>query len=217
MLDNYLHEIASAYAALPDPDQLCSRADALLDWTELGHDSKQRAAGIRLLLNVTETDEPEPYADAVEMCQHISEGGFYVSTANSEHPLWDVETNTAFRIVHDVLGHYAASVASPGLPLSTVTGQRFDPPKPLGRVAGFDWSGENRACAAHVPLLTHRARRALFTECIAQTAYAIDRGHFGPQKIGHTHYTFEWSELPGGLAAATAAREVAAFIFGKPL
>lgn len=204
MFERFLAQIADAYAALPEGGPACLHIEQC--WRDLAHDSVDRAAGIRLLLAVGETDDPEPYAGtfaAAEMCDDIARGHFIVSRANSEHPVWSVEQNVAFRIVHDVLGHYAATVG---------TLQRRDPAAPpiLGewetdesRVAGFDWEGENRACAAHMPLLpTEGARVALFTECIAQTGYAIDRGEFGPQKIGDVGAQLQDRVFQGSAAAA---------------
>jgi hypothetical protein len=146
-------EIADAYTAAPTFD-----ATAVNGWRALAVDSTVRAAFIRTRLLVTETDAPEPYADAPAMFRDIARGRFIVSRANSEHPLWTVAENVAFRIVHDVLGHARSG-------------------------GGFDWKGENRACALHFPLLSAQARPALFTECIAQTAYCNARGAFGPQKV----------------------------------
>jgi hypothetical protein len=149
-----------------------------LAWRDLAEDSVERAAGIRLLLNVEETADPEPYGDAFQMVADIARGRFIVSTAHCEHPIWTPAENVAFRIVHDVLGHYAASVAN---------GWHPDTEHAAFTVAGFDWYGEVAACNAHVRLLpTEAARKALFTECLAQTAYAIVCGGFGPQEVGFT-------------------------------
>lgn len=156
-------------------------------WRELAEDSLERAHGVRLLVNVRITDDPEPYESAGDMCADIAHGNFVVSRAHSDHPVWDRGENVAFRIVHDVLGHFAATVGSlqadiPGPPI--VGDWDRDAAE---HVAGFDWEGECRACAAHAPLLPSiEARKALFTECLAQTAYAIERGGFGPQVAGFT-------------------------------
>lgn len=179
MFDAYLTECADAYSTLCDVIH-ATRRDAPVDsqaasaWRSLAADSVERAAGVRLLLDVLEVEDPEPYPDAESMVEDIDAGCFRVSRANSEHPVWSVDENVAFRIVHDVLGHYAASVRLMG----------WDA-RARRQVAGFDWAGENAACAAHARLLTGAAQRqALFTECLAQTAYAIDRGGFGPQVVG---------------------------------
>jgi hypothetical protein len=40
-------------------------------------------------------------------------------------------------------------------------------------------------CAAHLPLLSENAQKALFSECIGQTAYGAYYKGFGPQKVVH--------------------------------
>lgn len=189
-------------ALLPHRDAIAAAYDVLLTervhggvsstefaaWRELAEDSVDRAAGIRLLLDVHEVTDPEPYPDARGMILDIAAGRFRVSTANCEHPLWSAAENVAFRIVHDVLGHYAASIerARPGIN----AGAGLQPNRSQGQfvdadfVAGFDWSGEVAACTAHVRLLPRLARAALFTECLGQTAYAIARGGFPEQRVG---------------------------------
>lgn len=176
--------IAGAYAALLDfRGDYSQSLNVRQAWSDLAEDSRERAAGVRLLLDVRETDDAEPYPDAAAMCADIAAGRFVVSRANSDHPLWTPADNVAFRIVHDVLGHFAASVRL-GYPASYVRAVAGIVP-PSDTVAGFDWRGETAACGAHVPLLpTLGARRALFTECLAQTAYAIDRGEFAAQRVG---------------------------------
>lgn len=164
-----LDEIADAYDALPTvpvfPHDMRRAADA---WTELAEHSVANAKILRGMWDIRVTDESEPYADASEMFADILRGKFVVSRANSEHPIWTVEENVAFRIVHDIGGHFAAWT--------------------LGKPADFDWIGENNACAEHFADLRSAgytlAMGALFTECIAQTGSAIRNGAFGPQKIG---------------------------------
>lgn len=148
-----LQAIAAAYAAAPTFDPSVAPA-----WRELADDSLARAAQLRREFAVIETDDPEPYPDAPAMFADLDRRRFVVSRANSDHPLWTPAENVAFRIVHDVAGHY-------------ITGGHFD------------WRGENLACSAHERLLSPGARLALFTECIAQTAFCNAYGYFGPQKV----------------------------------
>lgn len=150
--EDRLASIAQAYHAAPMYDPQAHAA-----WDELAEDSRQRAEQIRRQYNFSVTDEDDPYANAQEMFDDMARGNFVVSRANSEHPIWTPEQNVDFRTVHDVLGHGVSG-------------------------ADFSWEGENQACAAHSPLLSPAAQRALFTECIAQTAYANHYGGFGPQK-----------------------------------
>lgn len=149
-----LQPIAEAYAKAPVYDPKAAAA-----FKALADDSMRRAAVLRNQLHVEETNDPEPYPHAQAMADDIHKRQhFLVSRANSEHPLWTPEQNVAFRTVHDVLGHAVAG-------------------------GDFGWEGENKACAAHFPLLSAEAQKALFTECIAQTAYGAHYRHFGPQKV----------------------------------
>lgn len=149
-----LQPIAEAYAKAPVYDPKAAAA-----FKELADDSMRRAEVLRNQLHIEETNDPEPYPHAQAMADDIHKRQhFIVSKANNEHPLWTPEQNVAFRIVHDILG-YAVSGGD------------------------FGWEGENKACAAHFPLLSAEAQKALFTECIAQTAYGAHYRHFGPQKV----------------------------------
>lgn len=150
--ENQLQQIAQSYNAAPTYEP-----EAHAAWEELAADSKHRADQIRQQYNYTVTDDPEPYANGQEMLEDIRRGNFTVSRANSEHPIWTPEQNVDFRTVHDVLGHGTSG-------------------------GDFSWEGENQACAAHAPLLSPAAQKALFTECIAQTAAANYNGGFGAQK-----------------------------------
>ena len=161
MFDAHLETVASRYGRVLDEARhgrawTETNAEERYAWRALADDSVKRAEVIRTELTVIETDHPEPYPDAATMTDGIRAGIFYVSRAHCAHPIWTPEENVAFRIVHDVIGH--------------------------GRSGGaFDWEGENRACETHAAELSIVARYALFTECIAQTGFAIARGGFGPQ------------------------------------
>lgn len=149
-----LQPIAEAYAKAPIYDPKAAAA-----YKELADDSVRRAAELAKQLHIEVTDNPEPYPHAQAMADDIHKRQhFEVSRANSEHPLWTPEQNVAFRTVHDVLGHGVSG-------------------------GDFGWEGENQACAAHFPLLSPQAQAALFSECIAQTAYAAHYRGFGPQKV----------------------------------
>lgn len=148
-------EIAKAYAQLPAFDEKAAPA-----WKALAAESKIQADAIRQQITVDITDDPEPYMTAKEMVDDIHKNKhFTVSRANCDHPIWSVEDNVNFRIVHDVLGHAQSG-------------------------GDFSWRGENLACGVHFPLVSPLAREALFTECIGQVAYRSAFKGFGPQKIG---------------------------------
>jgi tRNA nucleotidyltransferase (CCA-adding enzyme) len=154
--NTYVHQlepIAQAYERAPIYDP-----QAVGAWRELADDSVRRAAELRNQYNITETDDPEPYANAHEMFKDIDRGNFVVSRANSDHPVWTPDENVAFRCVHDLMGHYPSK-------------------------GDFSWAGENAACAPHFDLLQPNAKRALLSECIGQTAYANYNKGFGPQKM----------------------------------
>ena len=149
-----LRPIAEAYAKAPVYDPKAAAA-----YKALADDSVRRAEQLGKQLDIQVTNNPEPYPHAKAMADDIHKRRrFEVSRANSDHPIWTPEQNVAFRTVHDVLGH-------------AVSG------------GDFGWEGENRACAAHFPMLSEEAQKALFSECIAQTAYAIYYRKFGPQKV----------------------------------
>lgn len=152
--NDQLQPIAEAYAKAPVYDPKAAAA-----YKELADDSMRRADVLRNQLHIEEVNDPEPYPHAQAMTDDIHKRQhFQVSRANSEHPLWTPEQNVAFRIVHDVLGHGVSG-------------------------GDFGWEGENKACQAHFPLLSAEAQKALFSECIGQTAYAAHYRHFGPQKV----------------------------------
>jgi hypothetical protein len=149
-----LQPIAEAYAKAPVYDPKAAAA-----FKALADDSQRRADVLRNQLEIEETNDPEPYPHAQAQADDIHKRQHYtVSRANCDHPIWTPEQNVNFRIVHDVLGH-------------AVSG------------GDFGWEGENAACRAHFPLLSEEAQKALFTECLSQTAYAAHYRHFGPQKV----------------------------------
>jgi hypothetical protein len=102
----------------------------------------------------------QPYASAEEMNADIARGVFKVTTDNSDHPLWSVDQNWKFRVVHDYYGHF---------------------------LQGNDFSldGEYRAWQAHARLLGNPlAAPALQVEVYGQAAAAIAHsGEFQPQKV----------------------------------
>jgi hypothetical protein len=132
-------------------------------WKELAEDSRHRADVIRQQVQVEVTDEPEPYASAQEMLDDIHQKqNFLVSRANSSHPVWSIEDNVNFRIVHDVMGHGVSG-------------------------GNFDWVGELKACAAHAPLLSPTAQVALLCECFTpETLVRTESGYrpIGEIKVG---------------------------------
>ena len=154
LLTDSLEQMAQEYAQAPVYDP-----KAAPFWKELADDSVRRAEVIKQQIKVEVVPDPEPYATPAEMCQDVHKNKhFFVSSAHSQHPIWTVEQNVAFRIVHDVLGHCVSG-------------------------GDFGWQGELQACGAHFPLLTPNAQKALFVECIMQTGAAAYYRSFMQQKV----------------------------------
>lgn len=150
----YMEEIGKAYAEAQD----ASGDPAVISaWTSLANDSKERAARLDGEYD-TKVVQFEPYENAEQQDYDIRNyNQFLVSDQNSNHPIWSVEDNVAFRKVHDLMGHYPSS-------------------------GDFSWEGENLACGEHFKLLSGEARIALAVECIYQTAAVNVFKEFLPQK-----------------------------------
>lgn len=149
-----LEEIAKAYAKAPIYDPKAAPA-----WKELADDSMARYAILADQLEIEVVDDPDPYEDIQAMCDDVKNNQhFLVSRAQTNHPVWTAEQQIAYRAVHDVLGHCVSG-------------------------GDYSWEGENRACAAHFPLLTRNAQQALFSEALGQSAYTYFYRALGPQKV----------------------------------
>lgn len=149
-----LAAIAEAYSKAP-----LYEPKAAIAFMELGRDSEHRAKTLMGHLEITMTNNPEPYPSPEKMFDDIRKRRkLEVSRAGLEHPLWTPNQVISYRIVHDVLGHCASG-------------------------GGFDWEGENQAFAAHAAIVPHTAQQALFTESIASTAYATYYRAYGPLKV----------------------------------
>jgi hypothetical protein len=151
--------IAERYQALP-----VFSPDASLAWKELAEMSRGRSETLRRKYEVFEVDTEQPYDSAGEMFRHLAKYKFRVTRANSDHPVWSVEDNVAFRICHDIDGHYAAHRA--------------------GATGDFSFEGELNAARWHERTIPSGwVRLALLTEVVGQAAYALHYGHFGLQKV----------------------------------
>lgn len=165
-MDNHFAEprimrlIARQYSEAPLYQNSASDA-----WEEVANHAVRHASLLRQQYRVRETEtEGMPYASADDMFRDLDAGVIVVSSANSVHPLWSKRDNVAFRLVHDIMGHYTAHNA--------------------GMVADFSWQGEVNAYDWHARTLsTDIARDALFTEVLGQAAYALVTGRFGDQKV----------------------------------
>lgn len=170
---DYIHQVADAYEAAPvmDPKAvpawnaliqhttgvLFPKIDAQVKRTYReknpeGFKANPNGGGVQFV-------NYHPYVDAKEMTAEVTQKGiFRVSTADSEHPLWNQDQNAQFRAVHDWYTH-------------------------IINKSDFSPRGEIRAYNTHAKLLPPAAIPAAFTEIVGQASYAIARGSFGPQKI----------------------------------
>lgn len=169
----FIDEVALAYAQAPTIVQSDVSA-----WRSLADESMALADKLKGSIEVSYTPHAQPYPTAYAMLAHLAQGRIIISTANCDHPVWTLEQNTAFRLVHDVVGHGATG-------------------------SGFDWDGECRAYDKHWGILeSHRSRAALFTEAVGQVAYALTRGHFTTQKVSLLPQWMQWHRAPGVEIAA---------------
>lgn len=159
LAERTMKEIADAYARAP-----VLANDAKPAWRQLAEWSVRIADVLRDEFIVIEVNVASPYVTPADMFRDLDRGRIRVSTINGEHPLWTNHENIAFRLVHDIMGHYQAHLAD--------------------QLADFSWQGEVNAAIWHEGILPFRdVRRALFTEVIGQAAFALDRGYFGTQKV----------------------------------
>jgi hypothetical protein len=161
----FIHLVAEAYDKAP----VCHPPDVRA-WEALAAETMATADKLRACLAVSYTPKAEPYATAYDMLVDIARGRLVVSTAHCHHPVWTLEENAAFRLVHDVVGH-------------GTTG------------SGFDWRGEWRAYEAHLAIVqSPLARHALFTEAVGQAAWAIVNGGYQGhvQKVALLPQYLQW-------------------------
>jgi hypothetical protein len=148
-----IDDLSRAYRDLP----ILNREDEIL-WQKLGDLCRQQAADLGKVFELHVLDE-DPYASAEEMQADIDQHVYKVTTQHSNHPVWDVDTNVAFRIAHDILGHGS-------------------------RRSDFSFKGEVQAYQGQCDWTSVDMWPALFSEVIAQSAYANCHHLFGEQKVG---------------------------------
>lgn len=166
--------MADEYDAAPVLEEAARPA-----WDALRDDTAAKYKQIILKVKV-ERVTGQPYATAAEMNAAIATGSFKVTTDYSEHPVWTVEENVQFRVVHDYLGHFKT---------------------------GYDFSlyGEQRAYAEHAKQIENPlARKALRVEVYGQAAAALAHdGEFQVQKVflprdPVRNLDAEWASMAGG-------------------
>lgn len=127
-------------------------------WTRAGEFFTARAEQLAESFDITRWETGQPYANGDEQIADLDKGRFTVTAEFSDHPVWDVDTNVAFRICHDIEGHYYAR-------------------------SGFDLQGEVDAYvtqALHVPA---EFEPVLWSESILQLASTLVNGRFPAQKV----------------------------------
>lgn len=146
-------DISRSYRDLPVLDQ-----GVVWLWEELGAHCRATAAMLRESFEITVYDDLDPYVTSEEMLADIDRGVYKVTSLHSHHPVWDIPTNVAFRITHDITGH--------GL-----TG------------SDFSFKGEVTAYRNQCMSTPEHLWPVLFTEVVAQSAYCNVHHLFGEQKV----------------------------------
>ena len=156
-----LSAIADEYDAMPLlPNGRTERSEIVDLWADAGRYYVDTAEAVRRAIDVCETSDPEPYGDVSSQNADILGGRFLVSNAHCDHPVWTVEQNVSYRIVHDVFGHL-----------------------PTG--GGFDRHGELLVFWHQRAFTPSRLLTVHFTETVGQLAYACEAGDFSDdQKLG---------------------------------
>ena len=133
----------------------------VIAYTVLAQECLVLASHLRVVFDIREIAEADPYKTAADMFQAIECNRFVVSNLYCEHPLWTPAENIAFRIVHDIYGHW---------------GRKGDNQSP------FSWAGEQRSYQSQCRFHSRQAQRVLFTEIVGQTAVYSLTGEFPEQK-----------------------------------
>lgn len=141
-------------------------------WSEAGEWFKARAAALATAVDITRIETGQPYANGDEQIADLDAGRFTVTAEHSEHPVWGVDTNVAFRICHDIDGHYAAR-------------------------SGFDVLGELQAFRAQAFVTPQRFLPVLFCESLLQLASTVVNGEFPPQRIVQVPLATAWAYVVG--------------------
>lgn len=124
-------------------------------WTAYGEWVKERAREISRDLKVKEC-RYEAYVDGEGIKQDVNAGFLVVTRDFAPHPLWDLETNQANRLVHDVDGHAASG-------------------------EGFSWAEEIRALRRQALRTPVRFLPALFSQTLHQLS-STTHNRFFPEE-----------------------------------
>jgi hypothetical protein len=151
--DKYCQLVAEAYAAAPEyEDVAVDSFKAMIPFVNNMFDKINKRVDIQFI-------DDHPYETAEELRQDVNQNKVLkISTLDSEHDVFDPETNQKFRAVHDYMTHIQGNT-------------------------NFDGRGEIASYNRHIKTVPPAAYPALFTEVVGQACSFIVNGEFPEQKI----------------------------------
>ena len=151
--DKYCQLVAEAYAAAPEyQDEAVGSFRAMIPFVNNMFDKISKRVNIQFI-------DDHPYETAEELRQGVNQNKVLkISTLDSDHMVFDPETNQKFRAVHDYMTH-------------------------IQRNTNFDGRGEIASYNNHIKTVPPAAYAALFTEVVGQACSFIVNGKFPEQKI----------------------------------
>ena len=151
--DKYCELVAQAYMAAPSYE-----AGAVPHFEAMTPFVEKMFKRIEGVVDVQFVEE-HPYTSAEQLKQDVEQNGVLrISTLDTEHDIFDPQTNAKFRAVHDFMSH-------------------------IQRNTKFDAKGEIASYNAHLQTMPPKSHPALFTEVVGQACTAIVTGAFPEQKI----------------------------------
>jgi len=151
--DKYCQLVAEAYAAAPEyEDTAVASFEAMIPFVNNMFDKISKRVDVQFV-------DEHPYETAEELRQDVNQNKVLkISTLDSDHMVFDPETNQKFRAVHDYMTH-------------------------IQRNTNFDGRGEIASYNSHIKTVPPAAYPALFTEVVGQACSFIVNGQFPEQKI----------------------------------
>ena len=151
--DKYCQLVAEAYADAPEyEDTAVDSFRAMIPFVNNMFDKISKRVDVQFV-------DEHPYETADELRQDVNQNKVLkISTLDSDHMVFDPETNQKFRAVHDYMTH-------------------------IQRNTNFDGRGEIASYNSHIKTVPPAAYPALFTEVVGQACSFIVNGQFPEQKI----------------------------------
>ncbi len=151
--DLYGKLVADAYLKAPVHDGAAVPAfEALVPFIEKMFKQIQSKVNVQFV-------DYHAYKNSAEVSQDIIKNKtLKIATIDSEHAVFDPQTNAKFRTVHDFMAHHQRGTA-------------------------FGLEGEIKAYNAHLQTVPPKAVPALFTEVMGQACTSVVTGKFAEQKI----------------------------------